>query len=987
MQELNVKKEKKNNNSKIDFELLSKSIKSSVYLDNWFEKAIIEKITFNDIKGSFKYIEGDSGFLSASSDDFTFNATMFFESHLFNIQMDEYINKNKDISISGNLILNNTQTLELISSLNVNINNDAKFKLYAVSDIKRLTYKIESLQDIGDSRYIVDMLNMNSSSKYWVYDAIDMSSLSINSAYGFLEYKKIDEAYLNLHVKAVANNLKYKYDKKLQSVNTLHTDLEFKNGVLYIKPKNAYTYGFFLDKSWLKIDFSKKEEILTLHLLFDAKINKELLSLLNRYKIKLPFIQTQGNVNTNLKLLINLRTADVTANGDFYAKQAQIDYLGLDLGIYNAHVVLNNSDIKVKNMFAKYKNISSSHVDLDFNARESKGVLDFRVDSLNFNEIDLKLKNNDKPLHVKYTISPGKDNITINESNWILSNKLLNISSMSIPFDMKKLTARVPITSVKMPKIASSFISGDISFKPIKAKLNIDLLNLNYKNIKLNQPIAYFDFIYNSRAVLSSKSSVLFNINDIDYTLNDTTIAFNADKIMVKNLELEINDKLKSKISAMYDLKEANGLVDIHNIEIKDTKFGEIFKHDKITRLQLKKDDNEIKLNSNEYDIECLIDSDKWKLNFNSINKISKDSKILKEYSLTNGNFTIYKKSDDKNIKFSLNSEYKYKVIVKDNTPIKNYTIKGEIESQNNSLKLNVNDYIDVNINNKIEIEAKEVGINVNEILNFISDRNSTEKSENNLNIALNAKDSYLHFSKNRNAVSDNIELQYYKNKLDIYLAHKKGRAELKFNDDKFNLYGKNFGDEFMNNLFALSKFKKGILDFAVNGSPDEHNGVVYIRDTTILDYKLLNNVLAFVNTIPSLVTFSLPGYNKNGLKVNSAYMDFKYKDEIYKMNNIFLKSKEIDILGKGESSIKNNTIDIDLNLKTDLGSAVSKIPLVGYILLGKNSVSTSLKVRGKLDDPEVKTQVVKDILIAPINIIKRTLMLPFEIFKSEDEN
>ena len=47
----------------------------------------------------------------------------------------------------------------------------------------------------------------------------------------------------------------------------------------------------YLDKSWLKIDFTQKDEILTLHLLFDGKLNKDLLKVLNRYKIKLPFLQ------------------------------------------------------------------------------------------------------------------------------------------------------------------------------------------------------------------------------------------------------------------------------------------------------------------------------------------------------------------------------------------------------------------------------------------------------------------------------------------------------------------------------------------------------------------------------------------------------------------------------------------------------------------------------------------------------------------------
>ena len=79
--------------------------------------------------------------------------------------------------------------------------------------------------------------------------------------------------------------------------------------------------------------------------------------------------------------------------------------------------------------------------------------------------------------------------------------------------------------------------------------------------------------------------------------------------------------------------------------------------------------------------------------------------------------------------------------------------------------------------------------------------------------------------------------------------------------------------------------------------------------------------------------------------------------------------------------NLRTDTLDLDLNLKTDLGSKASKIPIVGYILFGKDSISTSLKVTGSIYDPDVSTTVAKDMIIAPLNIIKRALLLPVELF------
>ncbi|SFV51756.1 FIG01209130: hypothetical protein [hydrothermal vent metagenome] len=53
---------------------------------------------------------------------------------------------------------------------------------------------------------------------------------------------------------------------------------------------------------------------------------------------------------------------------------------------------------------------------------------------------------------------------------------------------------------------------------------------------------------------------------------------------------------------------------------------------------------------------------------------------------------------------------------------------------------------------------------------------------------------------------------------------------------------------------------------------------------------------------------------------------------------------------------------------------------MVGYIIFDGQSISTTLKVYGKLEDPKVETMLAKDIIVAPLNIIKRTLLLPFHL-------
>ncbi|MCW9067360.1 MAG: AsmA-like C-terminal domain-containing protein, partial [Sulfurimonas sp.] len=387
-----------------------------------------------------------------------------------------------------------------------------------------------------------------------------------------------------------------------------------------------------------------------------------------------------------------------------------------------------------------------------------------------------------------------------------------------------------------------------------------------------------------------------------------------------------------------------------------------------------------------DYDVEYMLNDKEWKLKFNSLDKIAEYSNILNKYSLTNGSFMLHKVKDKENIDFTLNSDYKYKLLVNGNKPVDNYTAKGKINVNTEFMRFNINDAVDVIVDDDIRINAKNIGINRDEIVNLLDDEMMTKGSKSNSKFSFESTNCYIYFSEDRRAVSDKLDLQYFNNLLTAQLKHKEGSAYFKFLDDDFHLYGENFNDEFMENLFAVSKFKGGKLEFSIDGTTKEYVGSIYAKDTTIRNYRVLNNILAFVNTVPSLVTFSLPGYNTKGLKADSTYINFGFKDDVYTMTDIALKSKEIDILGHGVASIKNNSINLELNLRTDLGSSLSKVPLVGYILLGDESISTSLTVTGKLDDPDVNTQVAKDIMVAPLNIIKRTFMFPFEIFKDKKD-
>ncbi len=978
IKEISIVKKESSPNAEIDYKKIDEYLRNLSFASSWFESITIENIRFNDISASFDYEDKGRGFIVASSPDFYLDASLYFESNFLNMKIKELKDFKRKIKLDGSLFFN-PKEIELSTTLNININDDLDAKILVHTDRKKLYYKLIANKKIKDITHLINIANLPKEARYWALDAIEMSYATIDSANGFIEFDKISEAYKNIHIKATANKMNYTYNKKLDSIHTEKTLLEFKDGVLFIYPKEAYSYGMFLDKSWLKIDFSTPQEILTLHLLFDGEINKDMLKILSAYEIDLPFLQRKGKVATNLTLTVNLMTIDVDAKGDFFSKKANFDYLGLNIDVFDAYIKLNNHDVRIDNMRAKYKDMATAEVDVIFDAKASKGVVYFKTEHIALANGALLLDKN--PINIAYNISPNNDTIDIEKSKWKYENFIVNLDKTTLPFNLDKLLLKLPATYFEIEEMATGLIAGNIPVDTMKLDLTADILKLNYKGIEFSQSYAPLNITYDDKISISTASNILFNIDGSEFDLNNAVVEIGTHSISINSANLLSTDGfLSTEINAFYNTKNGAGIIGLKDLHIEDkNEKNLLYKKEKLV-LSFKSAAEGISFHSKELDSKFTITDDEWNAELNSLAKISNYSAFLKDIKLTEGKLSLHKNKSEKSIRFNADIIYPYKLFIKNGKAIKNYKIKGKANSKKVSLSINNN--INIKINHNIAINIRNSGINMPEVLNLLKDFNTSSSEKNSKNIILDASNSYLYVGNDRRIISDRMSLQYQNGITTAQLEYKKGDAGFKIDNSKIHLYGENFNDEFMKNLFSLAEFKGGKLNFSMNGTIENYDGLFYITDTTIIDYKMINNILAFVNTVPSLATFSLPGYSKHGLKVHTAYMNFNAQNSIFKVSDFFLDSKEMDILGGGMADLNRDKVDVTLNLKTDLGSSISKIPLVGYILLGDETISTTMKISGKLTDPDVKSLLAKDIVVAPINILTRTLLLPYDLIK-----
>jgi len=946
----------------------------------------VEDIQFKEFHGTLQYTQNKVGFIKFENSSQKLYATFNILRPFILINLKEYKNNSQGILVNGSFIID-TQSLQLYSKLSANIKEYADLKIYLTANKTNLYYTLKSQKPISHINTLLSMLPMPKELDFWANHAIDAQSAHINALYGSLSFDDISSAYKNLYANITLKKLNYTYNPKLDAIHTETTELEFKKGTLYIYPKKAYSYGMYLDKSWLKIDLTPKKEYLSLFLDFNAKLNKDILHILQTYHITVPFLQKTGTTKTNLKIGVNLRTIAIDAHGKFYTDKALFEYLGLDIDVKNAFIELDNYDINIPKLTAKYKNIAQAFITAHYNAKKSLGDINFKVSKITLDkDIHLTLSNK-KKLHITYKIAPSGDRVYVEESHWDIKGFPLTIDKSELALNLQKLQLVLSPTGYRVSDIANGYIEGNLDLKKMTLQATLDLLHFSYQGISTTQTDTEFQLLYDKKLSIKSFDDIYFSINGSQYKIKKLEAVLNEKEISLKHTMLYIGKYIHAKIYAKHKFNTKQAYVTLNKFTLKNPQTGHIlYKNSKIPLLITFNDQN-VQVDAKELRAHFFSTKKYWKLELDTLNVLSKKSNFLKKYSLNNGSVTFIKYNNDNIIKFKGKTKYKYKILTTRTEKIENYTINGYI-SKSLNVYVDINNKVNLKIANPMKLSVHDTGIDLEETLAFIESI-TAQKQEQNIALALfiNAKNCYIKLDNERVVLSDSIKVQYFKDILTAQLLYKNGKAGFKLQNREFHLYGYGFNDTFMQNLFSISKFKGGNLDFSISGNLNKYNGIFFVKNTRMLDYVILNNVLAFINTVPSLATFSLPGYDKNGLLVNNAYMRFEAQNKHYTVSDLYIGSKEITIVGKGDVDLNTNSIDLTMNLKTDLGSNLSKVPLVGYILLDGKSISTTLKVYGPLKDPKVETMLAQDIAVAPLNIIMRTLKLPYKLINDSLES
>ena len=193
--------------------------------------------------------------------------------------------------------------------------------------------------------------------------------------------------------------------------------------------------------------------------------------------------------------------------------------------------------------------------------------------------------------------------------------------------------------------------------------------------------------------------------------------------------------------------------------------------------------------------------------------------------------------------------------------------------------------------------------------------------------------------------------------------------------------------DKMLHPLINFNGLHDGRYTIRLSGTPGKQmKGEIVLEGGILSRFKAYDKTRNFVRNDKNLSQLKDPGFTEKGFKIREGKILYRIIRNKVIFDTIYIKGDTATIVGKGTLDIKTKKLDINMAVQTvrKLGKIVGSVPVLGYILMGKdNSITFGLKLTGTLDNPKVESSAAKDILMLPFDLIRRTLQSPAHIIDS----
>ncbi|HOP40070.1 MAG TPA: AsmA-like C-terminal domain-containing protein [Geobacteraceae bacterium] len=157
----------------------------------------------------------------------------------------------------------------------------------------------------------------------------------------------------------------------------------------------------------------------------------------------------------------------------------------------------------------------------------------------------------------------------------------------------------------------------------------------------------------------------------------------------------------------------------------------------------------------------------------------------------------------------------------------------------------------------------------------------------------------------------------------------------------------------------------------------------------TLRKFSLLSKLFSILN-VSQLFKFKLPDMVSDGMPYNEINASFALRDGLVTTDDLFIDSNAMSISIVGDFDLIKEQLDVTIGVKPlqTIDKVMSRIPVVGWVLTGKNRslITTYFEAKGSLDNPKVKSITAKSMAKGVFNIFSRLFSLPAKLVTNTGE-
>lgn len=916
--------------------------------------------------------------VTLNSDDLHLEAVLTRVQDNIRIEVRNLSSQHFNSSTRG-LFLLNTKKLQINGEMSAELADCLPVQLSVTADPDTLSIQGKGTDATTTIKPLVALFKIDPDIQPWITDYLTGSRYQLQAFSATIPWENPAAILDTLTASVRVDDCEYSFARGLEPIKTDYTQVTFSGGVLDIRPYGSTFYGQEGKKSRLDINFNDPDNILlTVRIKTRARLNRSLVALLKYYDIDLPLLQTEGTTAADLTLVVNLNSEEVRAAGSFEVGKSLFAYEGTAYRVTEGRIDLKDADIVLHGLEIGLHDFFTARISGKLQPRKSRTDLEIEVNMVQIPLKDTLLTLNHRDtLQLSYHSSPGGSWITAAPSRWLLGATALQLDAFSTPFDVRQMAGKLPPTRLVVPAMMELSLAGDFDLKKPQADLEATILHLQIQSLGLNQKALTLAVRYDNQLTVTTTEPSSWLLAGLEMTLSPFSLSYTNDLLKLENMRISSVDLFDTLVKGTYDLNGKQGRFLLKELLFSRKDRTPFLKFPDELGLTLEINQGMTRINLEQLGLSLhSVQPGGWDVNISDMGKLLDRSPLLRRLKISRGKFHLTTTTPSSPLQFTGEVSSAYALLVQNGFPQSDYVFSGDYDES--GFNLVVNNDLHVRYNGTITIHSRNIGYNVPAILRFDKDR--AEQDGTTADLVLRAENSFLFFRPVSRILADSMTLTVRGNRRDLKIFYGPGELVVKMIDDTFSLQGHDLNDRFMNELIPDAEFENGYLTAFAEGTFDKFTAALHTDAILLKNYATLNNILAVINTLPALVTFSLPHYATDGWPVDSIRMWFNYEQGIATVKTLELDSPEMDMRGTGTIDPINQQISLDVNMITQAGKNMSKIPVIGYILAGEEERPTlTFHVTGDLLDPDVESTAFEEIITSPFDMVLRTLATPFK--------